>query len=355
MNRPVIKTFSKLVKIEYKDLFLKTNLDKEIQNAFGFDGLGLIVIKNPPKIPELRKKILKQGFNMANLPLDYLKTLEKPEIRFALGYGKGKAFTENEYEYLSAHFYARVFRDQLLYEEDPELMKTYTNIWPDEKLLPNFKEDYLAFGKALGSIQLSLLRHIDSYLARFLPGHTIDKLYNSFKDKNDAISRLIMYHPPDTLDSKLKASKDNWCGWHRDFGLLTGLTHALYYDKTGEIIPNVKSGLLVKDRKGEIHDLKFEEDEIVIQSGDVLFILSGGNIISTPHAVKIREGIPDNSFRITYVNFFEPYYSYKIFTGGNDKEIFNKDPFRMKDSFTKFKEGITYKDLISSAFDTYYS
>jgi len=349
---------SKLIKIDYSDLISnECNLSKSIQDAFGEDGLGLIVIKNTA-ISELRNKILTQGYNLGHLDEDSLKKLEKPELNFNLGWGRGKSYVENQWEYLTGSFYARTLSENLQYPSDPEMEKKYTNIWPDEDKLPNFKQDFLAIGRLMYEVQINLLRHIDKYLESIMPHFEEYMLSKTFTENTDCLGRLIVYYPPSSMDESIKkdVSKDNWCGWHRDFGLVTALTHALYFDEKGTITKGVKSGLLVKDRKGNINDIQFEEDEIAIQAGDVLYILTGGRIISTPHAVKIKEGIPQDVYRVTYVNFFEPAYEYKIYTpeGISESDLFKNDPFNMQDTYTKYKQGCTYKELIFSALETYF-
>jgi len=114
--------------------------------------------------------------------------------------------------------------------------------------------------------------------------------------------------------------------------------------------------LIVEDRKNNFHDLKYEEDEVLVQTGDAAFFISGGNIISTPHCVKISDGIPEDIYRATFVNFFDPPYDYKLFLpdGISINEMFDKDPFEMQGMFPKFNQGCFYKDFIISAAEKYY-
>lgn len=111
---------------------------------------------------------------------------------------------------------------------------------------------------------------------------------------------------------------------------------------------SIKCGLLVKDRDNQINDVKFEEDEMAIQTADVSFILSGRLIVSTPHSVKITEGIPEDVSRINFVNFLEPSFVYKIHVplGMKANDIFDKDPFKMNNTVTQLKDNCTYKQFI---------
>jgi len=178
------------------------------------------------------------------------------------------------------------------------------------------------------------------------------------KVKNDTISRLAMYFPGKHYDEEKygKESKDNWAGWHRDFGVLTGLAHPMYFKENGEQVGGIKSALLIKDRQGTIHELEYDEDEIVIQSGDCAFIQTGGCIISTPHCVKIIEGIPDDVFRIQFVTFFEPAYETVVSLpqGVDQQKIFEKDPMGMKYMMTKWNGDTTYEKMIERAYNKYY-
>lgn len=346
-----------IVKIDYSDLSEKNDISQQISDAFGPSGLGLIVIKNIPKYVECREKILKAGFEMTKIDENYLKSLEKPETNFSLGYGKAKSYFGDQWESLTSYFYARPTRDSIIHSNQ-KTKETYTNIWPDEKYVGSeFKTNYTNIGKLITDCQLKLLKHLDKYTKQIYPEIEENFLCNTFSETNDVVSRLIMYLPANQYDSKKygEDSRDNWCGWHRDFGLLTGLTHAMYYKKNGETV-SVKSGLIVKDRQKILHDITFEEDEIIIQAGDISFIVTGGSIISTPHCVKITNDIPDDVYRITFVNFFEPAYEQMIDIprGFNKEKLYEKDPLGMSYMISKWEEPCTYEKFINNSFSNYY-
>ncbi len=359
-----------LVKIDYSVLNNQTSdLSEEIVKAFGKQGLGLIAIKNIPNLKQARQNILKKGFEFYHLDDRILKKLEKPEINYMVGFNRGRSYTENEFEYLTNAFYARTQNDRPSFKYDKALEEKYKNVWPDEKDIKDFKKFYFEMGNIMHNILVLLLKHVDEYMKKIIKKDKVNnnnyEIKNNFLDfakKNDSVCRLITYFPIDSLDKDILKIKDaeklkkNWCGWHRDFGLLTALCHPIYFNKKGEIIPNIKSGLKVQDRQNKFHDLKYEEDEVLVQSGDAAFFISGGNIISTPHSVKITEGIRNDIYRATFVNFFDPPYDYELFLpeGISIDEMFDKDPFQMKGMFPKFKQGCLYKDFIMSAAEKYY-
>ncbi len=345
------KRFTEVIKIDYNKLDSSQNILDEIHNSFGRNSLGLIIIKNIPGYTEAREAFLQKGYLLSQENEEYLKTLEKPEADYNVGWSKGRCFVDGGFDYMQGSFYARLLNDHLIDESDPQMEKNYTNIWPYKPI--GFKESFLNLGKIMLDTQFKLLKQIDKYIESKKKEVNSEgsylSLYDCVKEKNDIIGRLLTYFPVDSFDHKqFKGESDNWCGWHRDFGICTALCHPIYFDKKGIKREYIKSGLLVRDRNGVINDVNYGEDEIAIQSADVSFILSGGLIVSTPHAVKITEGIPKDVTRVTFVNFLEPSFSYKIRvpSGMDAKEVFAKDPFKMKDTVTNYKDNCTYKEFI---------
>jgi len=232
---------TKLVKIDYSDLINpKNQLNYEIDQAFGKQGLGLIAIKNIPNLNKARENILKKGFEFYHLDPEILEKLEKPEINYLVGFNKGRSYTENQFEYLTNAFYARTQNERPSFKHDKELEKKYENVWPDKEHIKDFKEYYLKMGSILHNILVLLLEHFDNYLKSFSidgknPQFKMRNHFNDFKNENDSVCRLITYFPIDSLDKRILNREDaekikkNWCGWHRDFGILTALCHPQYF------------------------------------------------------------------------------------------------------------------------------
>jgi len=329
---------------------------EHIEEAFGRDKLGLIVIKNIPGYIEKREKLLKQGFLLANLREEVLKKYERKEANYHIGWSKARAYTDGDIEELTGHFYARIKTDHLIIPSEPETEKLFTNIWPQE--LPSFKEDFLSLGEVIFESQNLLMKHIDSYISHkakhIYPNKSFENTFSRISMKeNDLIGRLIVNFPANQAKTK---EFNNWIGWHRDFGCITGLNRAMYFKPSGEPYKGVKSGLLIRNKDNIIIDLSFEEDEIALQAGDASFMLSGGIITATPHSVKITNDIPRDVFRVTYVNFLEPAYEFtmKLPFELSPEELFKKDPFKMMDVFTQWDPGCKYKDFIGYAIKAYF-
>lgn len=58
--------------------------------AFGFAGLGLLVVSGIPNFKELRDRCLPLGRRLANLPPEALKKIEHKESNFSVGWSHGK-------------------------------------------------------------------------------------------------------------------------------------------------------------------------------------------------------------------------------------------------------------------------
>jgi hypothetical protein len=211
---------STIVKIDYEKIVDHENdLSDLIEKAYGKEGLGLLVIKNIPNYEQIRFNILNKVYNFTNLDKNVLKSLEKPELNYMIGWSKAKAYTENEFEYLTGSFYAKSTEEGVECE-DKEFSSKTNNVWPSEnsenKLL-GFKNDFTTMGELMTTCQLHLLKHLDKYLTKILPNLEPNSIYSSFVNKNYSISRYIIYDPPINLPSeliKIKGDKikKNWTG-----------------------------------------------------------------------------------------------------------------------------------------------
>jgi isopenicillin N synthase-like dioxygenase len=350
LSGPILNNgrFSEVVKIDYNNLINeKFDLNQDIDKAYGKDGLGLMVIQGIPKLKELRSELLGKGFILANKPTEYLERLQLPETNYAFGWTKARQYFSEGRDHMQAGFYALIYKEGIKNSSDQSQVSSFQNKWPD---IPSFKESFLNLKQTNASCQLNLLKHMDKYLQQKKSKIAKDFLHCNFSEKNAAVGLLAIYYPPTLVDHDKypDGQQDKWCGWHRDYGLLTALTHPMYFNKEGKVAEGVQTGLLVKNRKGEITHAKWETDELVMQSADSLFIFSGGEIISTPHAVKITDQMPTNLYRITSATFFEPAWEQKLYPPGNMnlKELLDKDPFNMSNVVTKFKENITFQEFL---------
>merc|ERR1719253_2368396 len=79
-------------------------------------------------------------------------------------------------------------------------------------------------------------------------------------------------------------------------------------DSDGNIVdcPDVKAGLYIKSRNGELVHAKIPENSIAFQVGETAQIHTGGWLQATPHAVRGSHG--GHVSRETFAVFMEPEY-----------------------------------------------
>ena len=141
------------------------------------------------------------------------------------------------------------------------------NRWPTE--LPNMRDVVLRYWHALDRVCEALLDALDNQMG--IGGDTL----------------VGMLHQPLTNMTLLNYPASE-AGWgihpHKDFNLLTILAH----DPVG--------GLEIRDRSGRWLPASCPETALLVNVGDMLELLSGGRLVSTPHRVKNRSGRARQSF-----------------------------------------------------------
>lgn len=336
------KSFSRLIKIDYSDLN-SNNLFPQLEDAFGLNnGLGVICIKGIPKFESVRFNLLYNGFKLANLNQSIHDSLERKETNYIYGWSKAKSATHETKDYRLACFYQKASKigDQV-------------DVWPDN-FIPNFKQSFHDYCDLVTNCQIKLLKHLDDYACSKSKFYIKNTLYNSCSPLNNAIGRLLMYYPDE--NNNLDKRKKELIGWHRDVANLTALPYPMYLNKNGEIQHNVKSGIVVKDKNQNEVEIEYNEDELIIQIGDLGFILSGGCLISTPHCAMNSQNSIYDLYRITIALFMEPQENYyiKIPDGISPKTLFESDPYGSNYRLTSWTGDTTYKDFLMKANDIVY-
>ena len=177
-----------------------------------------------------------------------------------------------------------------------------TDVWPDESKMPGFQKAAKNMGILMREVATLLSKHIDIYVEQRNVSYKKKFLYNLLKDTEKVKSRLLYYFPleEDQIKSQpnddAKASfnsaevDDSWIGWHNDSGFLTALAGEMYInDDTGTILeesPDPNAGLYVINRSGQAIPIKIPFDCMAIQLGECVQIITGGDLIATPHCVR---------------------------------------------------------------------
>lgn len=276
-----------LIKISYEDLYNNKNLNDKIRNGLSDTGLGAILITDIPDFKIMKKKLLKLSKKFGELPESIKNKYERPETLYSFGWSKGKEKLKNGIPDLSkGSFYANPNID--IPTNNIELIKKYPtnyskNIWPTEHI-PQFESHFKFVGSFMTRVGLKVIELCDNYLETLIDNYPDNYLKKLMLKSNTYKGRLLHYYEQDI---KNNIKQDSSCGWHLDHGGLTVLTKALYLDKNyKEVKEPLNSGLYIKDRNGNIHNVKIPDNSLLCQIGESLQILSGGYLKATPHCVR---------------------------------------------------------------------
>jgi isopenicillin N synthase-like dioxygenase len=79
-----------VIELDYYDLVNEKDLSKEIETAFGMDGIGVLVVKNVPDFIESRGKLLPLARKFADLPDEIKEKYVHKDSFYSFGWSHGK-------------------------------------------------------------------------------------------------------------------------------------------------------------------------------------------------------------------------------------------------------------------------
>lgn len=266
-----------------------------IEKGFGFEGLGLITVKNVPGVVEGRDALLPLAHQFAQLPKEALEKYERPETFYGFGWSHGREVLQGVPDMAKGSFYANPQYDEPT--KDKALIKQFPsycspNVWPEQEL-PHFKPCFKALGSLIVEVGLKLAKHCDLYVSSKSPDYEWGRLNRIIATSLTAKGRLLHYFPLNEEQALSAQSNDaSWCGWHNDHGALTGLTSSMYINKEGEIVdnPDPSAGLYIQTRAGGVVQAVYPGDHLAFQIGEAAQIHSGGLLQATPHSVRGAKG-----------------------------------------------------------------
>jgi isopenicillin N synthase-like dioxygenase len=342
---------SEIVCIDYESLTDgSTDLSQDIQNAFGAAGLGIILIRGIPGLSERRSSLLNLAHKLAGLSDIDKSDIEDAESRYSFGWSHGKERLEDgRMDTFKGSFYANPCLDDPangnaeLSTKHPAYLRP--NLWPAK--LPQLKQAFKDLGQSIVSVGLELIKHCEQFAARhgIAKGSFTDSISKSRNHK----ARLLYYFSTDSAAVPSSDAIDqHWCGWHLDHGSITGLISAMYFDKSGEEVPNPdpSAGLYIRNRNGDIIKASIPPDCLAFQMGEALQICSGDVLQATPHYV--RSCSPSCSptvsiSRATFAVFLQPSYNQPL-----------SSPAGMTSSVPGWTESQTFSDFSAARFSRYY-
>lgn len=355
------KSFTEVVRIKYNDLIHLnkkrdfTPIFKKIEKAYGPDGIGAIVIEQVYHHFETKKICLAQTQKIVNMPKVYLEKYERPDVNYTLGYSHGKEKFLNEPDHKKASYYAVL---QNYYDNAANKPIELDNKWPRE-YAPQLPGAFYALGNQIREVGLLLFDAIDAYIKRQNPKYNVN-CKELIKQSNFNVGRLLHYFPPSEEEVKSGSYESNWCGWHNDHGLLTGLTSAMYFHQYGNHLeePVFKdTGLYAQSRKGELIKVSYKQDDLAFQIGEVYQILSGNRLLATPHMVKIGNDAPCWANRSTFALFMQPNKDIKLELPEGDSlsDIKTEDIYNVPKLQNRYnKQGMTFEEFDKNTQEAYY-
>jgi isopenicillin N synthase-like dioxygenase len=228
----------------------------QIGNAY--EEIGFVALKNHFLSDELVEKLYDQVEKFFQLPLEVKQGYERPEIGGQRGYVSfGKEHAKGKKEGDLKEFWH--------FGQEPSADADLDETYPDNvqvKELPEFNETGMEAYRMLEKTGIYVLRALALHIG--LQEHYFDH----WASNGNSILRPIHYPP-------IKEEPDNAvrAGAHGDINLITLLM--------GASAP----GLQVQRRDGEWLDAIAEEDELVINVGDMLQRHTNNKLRSTIHRV----------------------------------------------------------------------
>ncbi|KAJ3551960.1 hypothetical protein NM688_g4409 [Phlebia brevispora] len=235
----------------------------DLQNAL--INVGFFYISRTPVVPEDVEAVIRDAPKFFDLPAEEkerIRMIHSPHFfgysRFGAELTKGKVDQREQFDFGT------------LYEEsyrpgDPEYRKLWgPSQWPDEKLLPGFKDTYVRYVQQVNKLGDELLTLIAEAL--HLPSNAFSRFREPGGNQNRA--KVVKYPVPED------DSSDQGVGPHFDGGFLTLLLQA-----------SLHRGLQVQNRAGEWIDAPPIPGTFVVNIGKALETVTQGVAIATSHRV----------------------------------------------------------------------
>jgi isopenicillin N synthase-like dioxygenase len=325
-------------------------LNAEIEQAYGYSGLGLIVITGVPDLVRLRKTLLPLALKFAKLPVDVKEKTANPDSHYSFGWSHGKEkLRRGRFDIYKGSYYNNPQYD--VPSTDPEAIKKAPevlspNVWPKEdfpELEPAFKE----CGHKVCDVGAQLGHHVDKYVKSKLGDRYTPQLENVIKSTRTTKGRLLHYFP---IPSDGARDVDSWCGWHNDHSALTGLVPNMFMDVATEKevpSPDPDAGLYAKTRDGAIVRVRIPPDALAFQIGECTQVFTGAIVRATPHAVRALK-FPESQFlsRETFAVFMQPNFDYLL---APPSQVKIEDV-----AVGQFKDGMTFGEFGKATIQFYY-
>jgi isopenicillin N synthase-like dioxygenase len=258
--------------------FLSSQKNQIVQ---AFHDKGIIALRGVPGFVKAFEDFIESARKFINLPEEN-QARYTPHDAYERGWSYGIETFNNVTDSFKGSYYAKY----------PETPADAPNLWPCQDL-PDFKQNYLKLVEII-----------------FRTGQEIQPLLGILVKNVISTARMLYYGP--IQDS----SAVEWCGEHRDHGLLTGLCPGAYFLSGHKVSKPQETGLFVR---GE--EISAPNDALLFQIGEVAELITNGAITATEHEVRKALGGYE---RYNFALFIYPTSEYKMestLTKYNDRFI----------------------------------
>lgn len=240
--------FVNVVELDYNDLVAGKDLTAQIAEAYGFDGVGVLTVKNVPNYSQAREKLLPLARKFAILPDEIKEKYVHKESYYSFGWSHGKEKLQGAPDVSKGSYYANPQYDRPI--EDESIITQYPsfvhpNIWPTADL-PELEQAFKELGQIIVHVGSLVAAQCDKYVHSKCSSYPENKLQNVINQSLCCKARLLHYFPITAETQPSVEEFSSWCGWHNDHGSLTGLTSAMFMDKDGNIVQNEDSNAGMK-------------------------------------------------------------------------------------------------------------
>ncbi|RYP07831.1 hypothetical protein DL764_002286 [Monosporascus ibericus] len=323
------------VVVSLKDLKSGDVSFETLQDAFGPESLGILVVKDvPEEFAALRHRLLSYASYMGNLSAEDLEQFTNEAAKYLVGWSKGREQLKDggadEFKgsfYANCAFYvdpaseAAQPTERFPLHEFPEYLAP--NSWPQERALPGFRPAMEQMCRLIIDAAVLVARACDRFAEYEIPGYPRGYLERVVQTSSTTKARLLHYYPmTEEAMAKGMQDEDNWCAVHKDHGCLTGLTSAMFVDEAktdarvpgfGDKVPDAlptleelpaspdpQAGLWIKDRKGTPVQVKIPRDCIAFQTGEALEKITRGKFKAVEHSVRgaYAKGVARNTLAV---------------------------------------------------------
>ncbi|KAF7310575.1 RIC1 domain-containing protein [Mycena chlorophos] len=291
------------VSISYNDLIASPlSLTESIEKAFGSspESLGIIVVRDlPPEYAGYRERLLKLAHAFATKLDDRAREqYVDARSRYSFGWSHGKEIMNGKPDLLKGSYYANPIVDDPpasgLRAQYPEYYNK--NIWPksDESSVEGFEAAFKDLGRFVFNVGVALASACQPFALSQLNDSSVS-LPQLIGTSSTSKARLLHYFtpPPDSTPVG-EQNVDDYCGWHKDHSLITGLCSALYLQQQEDGLdpivvpsPSPASGLYIRSRSNNLTKVSIPVDCLAFQTGEALEVATGGKLQATPHCVHV--------------------------------------------------------------------